>query len=169
MGSLLAAKRIPPMGGDTLWASTGAAYRSLSAPLQRLLDGLTATHDVVKSFPADRWGQGEARAAYDAARAKHPPVTHPVVRTHPVTGERGLFVNWGFTTRINELSAPESDALLALLFAHVPRPEHVVRWRWREGDVAFFDNRLTQHYACADYLPERRVMHRATILGDRPV
>ena len=88
-----------------------------------------------------------------------------MVRTHPVTGRKGLFVNEGFTTRILELAPRESDALLALLFAHAARPEFTVRWRWKEHDLAFWDNRVTQHYAVADYLPQRRVMHRATILG----
>ena len=93
---------------------------------------------------------------------------HPVVRTHPVSGRRGLFVNEGFTTQIVDLKAHESEALLRMLFAHVSRPDVTVRWRWKPGDVAFWDNRLTQHDALADYLPARRLMHRATILGDRP-
>jgi taurine dioxygenase len=92
-----------------------------------------------------------------------------VVRTHPVTGRKGLFVNEGFTTRINELEPAESDALLRFLFAHSTRPEFSIRWRWQENDVAFWDNRITQHYAVDDYRPARRVMHRATILGDKPV
>jgi taurine dioxygenase len=100
--------------------------------------------------------------------AKHPPVTHPVVRTHPVSGRKALFVNEGFTTRIHELSARESDALLAFLFAHSAQPEFTLRWQWNVDDVAFWDNRITQHYAVADYLPERRIMHRATVIGDRP-
>jgi taurine dioxygenase len=90
------------------------------------------------------------------------------VRVHPESGRKGLFVNEGFTTRIVELSAAESDAVLRLLFKHVAKPEFTVRWKWKEGDVAFWDNRLTQHYALADYLPHRRVMHRATVLGDKP-
>jgi hypothetical protein len=88
-----------------------------------------------------------------------------VVRTHPVSGRKALFVNEGFTTRINELSELESDALLRLLFAHATRPEFSIRWRWQENDVAFWDNRVTQHFAVDDYRPNRRVMHRATILG----
>jgi len=124
---------------------------------------------VVKSFPAGRWGADPAhKARYERAVAKHPPVTHPVVRTHPVSGRKGLFVNDGFTTRIHELGARESDALLAFLFAHAARPEFTLRWRWSVDDVAFWDNRITQHYAVADYLPQRRVMHRATVIGDRP-
>ncbi|GAC1632486.1 MAG: taurine dioxygenase [Nevskia sp.] len=171
LGAILAARELPPCGGDTSWASTIAAYEALSPPLQALLAGLTAEHDFVKSFPRQRFGSAdaEAEARWNAAVAQHPPVTHPVIRTHPVSGRRGLFVNEGFTTRIRELKGSESEALLRLLFAHVARPEFTMRWRWKPGDVAFWDNRLTQHYALADYLPARRVMHRATILGDRPV
>lgn len=170
MGAILAARTLPDCGGDTSWASTIAAFEALSAPMQQFLGGLTAEHDFVKSFPLARWGSGDAEseARWHEARARNPPVHHPVVRTHPVSGRRGLFVNEGFTTRIDGLTALESDALLRLLFAHVSRPEFTVRWRWKPGDVAFWDNRLTQHYALADYLPARRVMHRATILGDRP-
>ncbi len=99
---------------------------------------------------------------------KNPPLLHPVVRTHPVSGKQALFVNEGFTTRIVDVSPKESDALLNFLFAHITKPEFQVRWRWQENDVALWDNRVTQHYANADYLPARRVMHRATILGDKP-
>ena len=168
LGALLYAERLPPFGGDTVWASTAAAYDALSAPLRALLDGLEAEHDFVKSFPKERWGADEAEARWAEARRKHPPVVHPVVRVHPVSGRRGLFVNQGFTTRLLGVSQAESDALLPFLLAHVARPEFTVRWRWKVGDVAFWDNRLTQHYALADYLPHRRVMRRATILGDRP-
>jgi taurine dioxygenase len=169
LAGILAAKQLPSVGGDTLWSSTIAAYEALSAPLKRLLDGLTAEHSVVKSFPPGRWGSDPAfKERYDRAVAKHPPVTHPVVRTHPVSGRKGLFVNDGFTTRIHELSARESDALLAFLFAHSARLEFILRWQWQVDDVAFWDNRITQHYAVADYMPERRIMHRATVVGDRP-
>jgi taurine dioxygenase len=169
LGAVLQALRIPATGGgDTCWASTAAAFDALSKPLQSFLTTLTATHNISKSFPAERWGSGEDEAKYREVLAKNPPVVHPVVRVHPVTQRLGLFVNSGFTTHINELARPESDALLQLLFAHVSRPEFTVRWRWDVGDVAFWDNRLTQHYALADYLPHRRTMHRATILGDRP-
>ncbi|MEC5397437.1 taurine dioxygenase [Uliginosibacterium sp. H1] len=169
LGAILAAKQLPPTGGDTLWASAAAAFDALSAPLQKLLIGLTAEHDFAKSFPASRHTlTPAAKAQWEATRTKHPPLTHPVVRTHPESGRKSLFVNEGFTTRINELSQRESDALLAFLFVHIARPEFTLRWHWREGDVAFWDNRITQHYAVADYLPHRRVMHRATILGDRP-
>lgn len=145
------------------------AFEALSKPLQQLLDGLTATHDISKSFPQERFGATDADLArLEEARRKNPPRSHPVIRTHPVSGRKALFVSDGFTTRINELSAAESRALLDLLFAHFSRPEFTVRWRWKENDVAFWDNRVTQHYAVDDYRPQRRVMHRATILGDRP-
>jgi len=169
LAGILAAKQLPSTGGDTLWSSNRAAYEALSTPLKLMLAGLTAEHSVVKSFPSGRWGADPAfKERYERAVAKHPPVTHPVVRTHPVTGAKGLFVNDGFTTQINELNPRESEAMLAFLFAHAARPEFTIRWQWRVDDVAFWDNRVTQHYAVADYLPERRIMHRATVVGDRP-
>lgn len=169
LGAILAAKQLPTTGGDTLWASGIAAFEALSRPLQILLDGLQAEHDFVKSFPASRHAiTPEAAAHWEETRRKHPPLLHPVVRTHPVSGRKALFVNEGFTTRIVDLQPKESEALLAFLYTHVARPEFTVRWRWEQDDVAFWDNRVTQHYAVADYLPARRIMHRATILGDRP-
>jgi len=169
LGAVLSAKLLPAYGGDTLWASGIAAYEALSAPMKRLLDGLTATHDFIKSFPLERFGNSaEALQRWDAARQKNPPLSHPVVRTHPVSGRKSLFVSEGFTTRINELEAAESEVILKLLFAHATRPEFTLRWRWQAHDVAFWDNRVTQHYAVDDYRPQRRVMHRATILGDVP-
>jgi taurine dioxygenase len=169
LGAVLSAKLLPEFGGDTLWASGIAAYEALSIPLQNLLQGLTATHDFVKSFPLERFGTTpEALAQWEEARKKNPPLSHPVIRTHPVSGRKSLFVNEGFTTRINELSETESEAILKLLFAHATRPEFTIRWRWQENDVAFWDNRVTQHFAVDDYRPARRVMHRATVLGDVP-
>ncbi|OXS20652.1 taurine dioxygenase [Pseudomonas fluorescens] len=169
LGAVLSAKLLPAYGGDTLWASGIAAYEALSAPMKRLLDGLTATHDFIKSFPLERFGNSaEDLQRWEAARQKNPPLSHPVVRTHPVSGRKSLFVSEGFTTRINELEAVESEVILKLLFAHATRPEFTLRWRWQAHDVAFWDNRVTQHYAVDDYRPQRRVMHRATILGDVP-
>ncbi|MBB1200491.1 taurine dioxygenase [Enterobacteriaceae bacterium 89] len=168
-GAILAAKQLPETGGDTLWSSGIAAYEALSAPLKTLLGGLYAEHDFRKSFPEHKYrASKEEHQRWLDAVAKNPPLLHPVVRTHPVTGKQALFVNEGFTTRIDGLSAKESEALLGLLFAHATKPEFQVRWRWEEGDVAIWDNRVTQHYANADYLPQRRIMHRATILGDKP-
>ena len=169
LAGILAAKQLPSVGGDTLWSSNLAAYEALSEPMKQLLSGLTAEHSVVKSFPAARWGTDPAsKERFERAVAKHPPVTHPVVRTHPVSGRKALFINEGFTTHIKELSPRESDALLAFLFAHASQPQFTLRWHWSVNDVAFWDNRITQHFAVADYLPERRVMHRATVVGDQP-
>ena len=169
LGAVLSAKLLPEFGGDTLWASGIAAYEALSEPLKVLLQGLSATHDFVKSFPLERFGNtAQALEQWEATRKKNPPLSHPVVRTHPVSGRKSLFVNEGFTTRINELSDSESEAILKLLFAHATRPEFTIRWRWQTDDVAFWDNRVTQHFAVDDYRPARRVMHRATVLGDVP-
>lgn len=169
LGAVLSAKQLPAFGGDTLWASGIAAFEALSRPLQTLLDGLTATHDFTRSFPLERFGStAEDLARWEETRRKNPPLSHPVIRTHPVSGRKSLFVNDGFTTRINELEPAESEAILKLLFAHATRPEFTIRWRWQENDVAMWDNRVTQHYAVDDYRPQRRVMHRATILGDAP-
>lgn len=168
-GAILAAKQLPEVGGDTLWTSGIAAWETLSAPLKALLGGLRAEHDFRKSFPEWKYrNTQEEHRRWLAAVEKNPPVLHPVVRTHPVTGRQALFVNNGFTTRIVDLAEKKSEALLGFLLEHAVKPEFQVRWRWREGDLAIWDNRVTQHYANADYMPQRRIMHRATILGDRP-
>ncbi|HET6969595.1 MAG TPA: taurine dioxygenase [Phenylobacterium sp.] len=169
MGSILYAKSLPPNGGDTVWSSMRAAYEALSPSFREFLSELDAVHDFARGFPARGTVAGAAGAAKHAqAVAEHPPVIHPVVRTHPETGEDGLFVNYGFTERIKGLRRAESDAILNMLFAHIQKPEFQVRWRWTPNAIAFWDNRVTQHYAVNDYLPARRVMNRATILGDRP-
>lgn len=169
LAGILAAKLTPPSGGDTLWSSNFAVYDSLSERMRHFLDGLTAQHSIAKSFPAERWQSDPSfKERYQRAIAKHPPVTHPVIRTHPVSGRKAVFVNEGFTTHIHELNPEESRAVLAFLFSLSGRPEFTVRWNWRVGDIAFWDNRVTQHYAIADYLPERRTMHRATVNGDKP-
>ena len=170
LGCVLSAQQVPEFGGDTLWASSTAAYAALSKPMQALLDGLSASHDIRKSFPAARFAITEADAArFEKAKQDHPPVSHPVVRTHPVSGKKGLFVSEGFTTHINELTDTESEALLRFLFAHATHPNFHVRWHWQAGDVAIWDNRATQHFANFDYGAAHRIMHRATVLGDKPV
>jgi len=167
--AVLAARQLPEFGGDTLWASSFAAWDALSDRLKTLLEGLTATHDFTKTFPLKRFGLTAAdREKWEQTRRDNPPLSHPVVRTHPQSGRKGLFVNGGFTTEINELPEEEGAALLAFLLAHQARPEFSIRWRWQAGDVAFWDNRCTSHYAVDDYRPTRRIMHRATILGDKP-
>lgn len=169
MGAILSAREIPPIGGDTLWTSGIAAYEALSEPFKKLLYPLSAEHDVLKSFPVDRYGKTpEEYQKWQEARDKHKPVVHPVIRTHPATGKRGLFVNEGFTTKILGMSPKESALILSYLFEFIAKPEFTVRWKWKSFDLAFWDNRLTQHYASANYLPNRRIMHRATILGDVP-
>ena len=169
MGSLLYARLLPEVGGDTVWANMRAAYEALSPPMQAFLSGLDAVHDFARGFPT-RGLVANAAGADKHAKAleEHPPVLHPVVRTHPETGEDGLFVNYGFTAKIKGLRRKESDAILAFLFDHIQKPEFQVRWRWSPNALAFWDNRVTQHYAVNDYLPARRVMNRATVLGDRP-
>ena len=170
LGCVLSAQQVPEFGGDTLWTSSTAAYAALSKPMQALLEGLSASHDIRKSFPATRFALTDADAArFEKAKQDHPPVSHPVVRTHPVSGKKGLFVSEGFTTHINELTETESDALLRFLFAHATHPNFQVRWHWQAGDVAIWDNRATQHFANFDYGAAHRIMHRATVLGDKPM
>ncbi|KGT86630.1 taurine dioxygenase [Enterobacter cancerogenus] len=167
--AILASKLLPESGGDTLWSTGIAAYEALSEPFKQLLSGLQAEHDFKKSFQEYKYRKTEEEhQRWQQAVAKHPPVQHPVIRTHPVSGRKALFVNEGFTTRLLGLSEKESEALLNFLFWHTAKPEFQVRWRWQENDVAIWDNRVTQHYANADYYPARRVMHRATVLGDVP-
>lgn len=156
LGSVLRAVRLPECGGDTLFASASAAYAALSPQMRTLVDGLTATHDFSQSTT-------HRRPLHD----EYPPVVHPVVRTHPVTGRKAIFVNRIFTVRINELSEQESEAILALLYAHVGSPDFQVRVTWQPGTVVMWDNRCTQHYAVLDY-GEPRVMHRVVVEGDRP-
>lgn len=170
LGTVLVARELPEIGGDTLWLSAAAAYDGLPANLRAFLEGLTAIHDLAKSFPPERFGSDpESLARLEEAKRTNPPVSHPVIRTHPATGRKAIYVSEGFTTRIDGLDADASEALLGLLFRHLVKPEYQLRWRWRVGDVAFWDNRITQHYAVDDYRPHRRVMNRATIIGDRPV
>jgi len=167
--AILASKLLPESGGDTLWSTGIAAYEALSEPFKTLLNGLQAEHDFKKSFQEYKYRKTEEEhQRWQQAVAKNPPVQHPVIRTHPVSGRKALFVNEGFTTRLLGLNEKESDALLNFLFWHSAKPEFQVRWRWQENDVAIWDNRVTQHYANADYYPARRVMHRATVLGDKP-
>ena len=169
MGCLLSARLLPPSGGDTMWTSCIAAYDALDEEYKSLIKNLSAEHDLAKAFPESHYGKTEeARAQLAAARKKNPPIRHPVVRRHPVSGKRGIYVNANFTTRIIGLEPDKGAEVLNFLTSHVARPEFTVRWKWKQYDLAFWDNRLTQHYAFADYLPHRRVMHRATILGDKP-
>ena len=168
-GSILHARIVPENGGDTLFSSMYAAYEALSTPMREFLDGLTATHTFERG-----WGKTVRREEGGDERMRElnaalPPMSHPVVRTHPETGRKSLFVNKYYTTHINELSDRESDTLLAMLFAHAVTPEFQVRYRWGVNDLAFWDNRSTLHYASRDYGGQHRLMHRVTLQGDRPV
>ncbi|HEY5339323.1 MAG TPA: taurine dioxygenase [Rhizomicrobium sp.] len=169
LGALLYAKSLPENGGDTIWANMQVAYEALSKPMREFLIGLDAIHDFARGFPArGTVAKGAGADKHAKALEEHPPVIHPVIRTHPETGANSLFVNYGFTSRIKGVTRAESDAILAMLFAHIQKPEFHVRWKWKPNAIAFWDNRITQHYAVNDYLPNRRVMHRATVLGDKP-
>jgi taurine dioxygenase len=163
--AVLAAKTLPSRGGDTLWADLVDAYATLSEPMRTFVDPLVAVHDASATF--ERFRAEDPTGEQRAKLSNLQPVRHPVVRVHPETGERGLFVNDTFTAAIEGLSPDESATILGLLNRHIIEPERVVRWHWREGDLAIWDNRSTSHYAAADYT-ERRVMHRTTIAGDRP-
>ncbi len=165
-GSLLYAVQLPPVGGDTMWASTRAAYERLAEPLQRFCTELTAIHyseiyaRIVAAGGGQSWnGEPVTQMA---------PVEHPVVRIHPETGRPNLFVNPQFTVGLKDFPAAQGRAFLKVLQNHMTRPEFVVRYRWTEGTLAFWDNRATMHYGIFDYGKERRIMHRVTLRGDRP-
>lgn len=163
--AMLYAIMIPPIGGDTLWASTTRAYDDLSAPMKAMLDGLTATHSTDRLVPRMQATMRKQGKDYEIPRAA---ADHPLVRVHPETGKKILYVSPLYTTRINELTEGESDALLSFLFAHVTSPHYQVRFKWRERSAVIWDERSTIHYAVADYT-ERRIMHRLMLEGSRPV
>jgi taurine dioxygenase len=160
LGSILYMHELPPVGGDTLFASMYAAYEALSEPMKRFLEPLTAMHEGEHVYRG-RYGVNDTGKVF-------PKAEHPVIRTHPVSGRKALYVNGGFTTRIKQLKRPESDALLQFLYRHVETPEFHCRFRWQVNSVAFWDNRCVQHHAMWDYYPQRRHGHRVTIKGDTP-
>ncbi|GAA1106469.1 TauD/TfdA dioxygenase family protein [Nocardiopsis composta] len=163
MGAILRLVEVPPYGGDTMWADMAAAYDNLPEEVKARIDGAVAEHDVIPGFA--RFLDEERLLAW---QDRFPPVQHPVVRTHPETGRRTLFVNVSFTTRILGLPKEESDELLRFLFQQAHVPEYQVRFHWEPDSIAFWDNRATQHYAVNDYFPHRRVAERVAIVGDRP-
>jgi len=162
MGSVLRAIAVPEAGGDTMWASMYAAHDALSDTMQRLLSGLEAFHD----------GGGFQRIAKDDAQRRdlesRQTAVHPVVRTHPVTGRKALFVNSVFTKRIVGMKPAESRALLDFLCTHLSSPDFSCRFRWRKNSIAMWDNRCTQHRVVADAVPSYRRMERITLVGDEP-
>ena len=171
MGTVLYAKNIPPRGGDTLWVNMVAAYEALSDRMRAHLDGLWAYHDSYQPYSEiSRPEMYEGENGTDYLRDKqaaYVPALHPVVRKHPVTGKRGLFVNESMTTFIKDMDRRESDFLLRYLFDYLRTPEFIYRHKWKTNDLAVWDNRLSLHYALFDYT-EHRLMHRIVIQGDVP-
>jgi taurine dioxygenase len=163
MGSILHLHTLPSHGGDTLFSSSYAVYESLSPGLRTYLEGLSATHDGEPTYRQ----RNRLRGVDDAGRT-FPRASHPVVRTHPETGRRGIFVNPNFTTHIDNVSSAESEGILGLLFERFASPEFQVRFRWEPHSIAFWDNRAVQHLAVWDYHPEVRSGFRVTINGDKP-
>jgi len=167
LGSILNAVVIPEAGGDTAWSNQETAFAALSPSFQAYLETLTAVHDGTDQFGAllEAFGEGvwEGRSFTNLE-----PVEHPVVRVHPETGRKVLFVNPGFTSHIKDLTPAESEALLSFLYAHSVRPEFTVRYHWQAGDLGFWDNRVTQHSVVGDF-DGPRVIQRVTLRGDRPV
>jgi taurine dioxygenase len=167
MGSMLYALDVPPYGGDTLFANQYLAYETLSEPLRRFLDGLTAVNSSAKAC-VSKTREDMIRNAGDNARAQDFLSEHPAVRTHPETGRRCLYVNVAHTSNFKGMTESESRPILEFLFRHQVRPEFTCRFAWRRGSLAFWDNRATQHNPVNDYHGFRRVMRRITLAGDRP-
>ena len=168
-GSILRAVECPLAGGDTIFVSLVAAYEGLSDELKRYVESLSAVNDFMKlhGSPAKaRSWVGDNFERMDAMRRDNPPTEHPLVRTHPITGRKHLYLSESFTTHIVGVGAEESQRLLDFLFRHVAKPEYQCRYAWRPGSMAFWDNRAALHYAVADYWPEKRLMHRVTIVED---
>ena len=162
MGSMLLACEVPPYGGDTEFASQYLAYEALSDGMKRVLDGLIAVNSSAKA--------DVTRTREDMVKeyARQYEAEHPVVRTHPETGRKALYVNVGHTVRFRGMTEAESAPLLEFLFRHQVKLELTCRWQWKVGDLAWWDNRCTQHNPVNDYHGHRRVMHRITLAGDRP-
>lgn len=173
LGSVLYGVTIPPYGGDTVYASMERAYDALSAPMKSFLDGLVAVHSATHAYNPKVTGEkkfrGEAPINYRYdEQAIHSEVTHPVIRTHPVSGRKSIFVNQMFTQRVVGLTSSESRAILAFLYDHCVKPDFTCRVRWAPRTVTMWDNRSVQHYAMDDYQQFERLMYRVTIQGDRP-
>jgi taurine dioxygenase len=162
MGSILHIETCPPRGGDTLFANMYAAYDALSDRMKAYLDGMIALHDGEPVY------RGLFKPIGVADKPEYPRAEHPVVRTHPVTGRKCLYVNAGFTSRLLGVPRDEGDAILRYLYQHMENPLFQCRFRWRENSIAFWDNRCAQHRAMWDYWPHTRSGHRVTVRGDRP-
>jgi taurine dioxygenase len=172
MGAVLYMRECPSWGGDTMWADMTAAYDALSDRMKAYLEGLTAVHDLaatVRNVLRERSQGTKSPTGAMPDTTALPRAIHPVVRTHPVTDRKILYVNPTFTAHIEGVPAAEADAVLAFLFQHQDQPEFQCRWGWQTGDVAIWDNRATLHYAIADYADEPRTIHRVTLEGEAPV
>jgi taurine dioxygenase len=167
LGSILRSLEIPPVGGDTLFADMYAAYEGLSDEVKAKIEGRTAIHDFAH-FRKGLRKQGKSEAEIEAYNKAYPQAEHPVVRTHPETGRKAIYVNAAFTQHIVDMDPEESAALLKHLYAQAAIPEYQCRFRWTVNALAFWDNRASQHYAASDYWPAVRRMERVTIVGDRP-
>ncbi|MCU1393937.1 MAG: taurine dioxygenase TauD-like protein [Ilumatobacteraceae bacterium] len=163
MGAILRAVSVPPSGGDTLFADMAALYDGLPQELRDEVDGLVAVHDFTNSF-----GKGLDAAALAEMQRRYPKVEHPVIRTHPETGRRLMYVNRFFVTGIVGMDDDASHDLIDRLCRFADLPEYQCRFQWRPDSIAFWDNRAVQHYANSDYWPDVRVMERASVIGDRP-
>lgn len=163
--SILYAKSVPETGGDTLWANMALAYDNLAPHMQQMLESLDAVHDI-GCFRNDYLGADLNIDAMNEGVRSNGAWVHPVIETHPVTGAKYINVNRSFTQHIVGMLKAESDRLLEYLYQHIDQPEHQVRFRWRDNSVAIWDNRVTQHYALADYLPGYRCMNRVTVNSD---
>ncbi|MEX2099984.1 MAG: TauD/TfdA family dioxygenase [Acidimicrobiia bacterium] len=164
--AVLNARIIPEYGGDTLWASLFAAYDALSPAMQQICERLTVRHTAGPDF-LERVSRGREEIV-EVIKREFPPVEHPLVRTHPVSGRRALFVAGGFMDQIVGMHRDESDALLGYLKHHIENPNFQVRWHWRPYDLAMWDEASTNHRALSDHFPQHRMMRRCTIDGDRP-
>ena len=167
MGSILHGVIVPEKGGDTMFASMSAAFDGLSDQMQSLLTGLTAVHDFSYGFKESLAEPG-GRERLAEMLENNPPVEHPVVRTHPESGKRSLYVNPLFTVGIKGMKEKESQALLTFLYQHMVTPEFTCRFRWQVDSIAFWDNRIVQHKPVNDYWPQHRKMQRITVDGDQP-
>ena len=163
LGTMLQMHILPSSGGDTMFSDMYGAYETLSPAIRQMTDGLTATHSSEHVYIGRYSDRGKKDAEIDC-----PSAVHPVVRTHPDTGRKALYVNRTFTTRINELEEEESSVILEMLFDHAEKIEFQIRYRWSHNDMAFWDNRCCMHYAIWDYWPEERKGRRVTIKGGRP-
>ena len=167
LGSILRARQAPEVGGDTLFANMEAAYEGLDEETRQHVDQLEAIHDN-EVFLTGMKNNGVPQSKIDAMRAQFPPVTHPVVRTHPVSKRKSIYVNCIFTRSIVGMDKTASDRLLDQLYKAAWIPDYQCRFRWQKNSFTFWDNRAAQHYAAADYWPETRKMERVTVIGDKP-